>query len=272
MIVPALAALLVVALVVSTRGAQPFALPPAPKPTASGGLIDDLRPEPNRTRILMLGDSQMYTMLFWDAGALKSSGPQYDFGPVVGCGVFDPGVGGGSNCTQREQLWRVGISRFNPDLSVLLIGAWESLDFRVDGHLYRHDTHEHEQELEKILEGSVRELTARGGRVAFLEVPCFGLSPVDDDAARVRADPAAVANVNTALRAVVARDPRQVTFVPWAHAICPGGHYVKKIDGIDVRPDGVHFGDTPAANLAVRVIAPILRSLGAAAHAAHRAS
>ncbi len=259
----ALASVLAITVVVVTIGAP--ATPSAP--AASGETSDGVRPDPVRARVLMLGDSQMLTMLFYGGGLFADSGPQYDFAPVVGCGLFDPSVHVGGNCEEREQLWTERSRTFDPDLSVVLAGAFETLDFTVDGHRYVHATAAHERKLEAIVEASLRPLTARGGRVALLEVPCFG-EPADLEAsAKIRDDPAAVADVNRAFAAVASRDPH-VEFVRWADAVCPGGAFRATIGGVDVRPDGVHYGSREGAKVAADALIPILRRLVDAAHAA----
>jgi hypothetical protein len=77
--------------------------------------------------------------------------------------------------------------------------------------------------------------------------------------------------VNDALEAVAEREPRRVTFVRWADAICPGGRYVPKVDGITARPDGVHVGSTPGAKLITDRIVPILSRLAREARDAREA-
>ena len=258
---PTMALVLVVALDASTQGAASAAR----LPNATTRINDGVVPVPSRARVLMLGDSQMFTLMFWDSGQFDESGPQYDPGALLGCGVFTPSVRVGGNCGERERLWNARVQTFDPDLSVLLIGAWEVLDFSVAGHRYVHGTPEHERELERLVTTAVRTLTSRHGHVALLEVPCFGQLPTADGSAQIRDDPAAVANVNTALRAVAARDPREITFVPWADAVCPNGSFAAKIHGIVVRPDGVHYGSTPAAKIAADALAPVLLRLGDAA-------
>ncbi len=231
---------------------------PAPKP--------DL--DPKKPRMLLLGDSQMFTLLFYGSGTLATPGVRYSYAPVVGCGVFDSVEHVGEHCADRLPTWEKQIHDFNPDLSVLLIGGFEALDFSVDGHVYKHGTPEHEQELVRIITSALRTLTARGGRVALLEVPCFGDSHgPDQQSIHDRNLPSSIANVNGALETVANNDPEHVTFVQWSDAICPGGHFVAKIDGIVVRPDGVHFSPAGAVLVAKR-LAPVLNPLAVADAAA----
>jgi hypothetical protein len=219
----------------------------------------------------MLGDSQMLTLWFYGSAALKTSGPQYESGAIVGCGLFDPGVQPGSSCTGRAHTWSALIRSFDPDLSVLLVGAWETLDYTVAGRVYVHGTPAHERELVSIVGRALRPLTVRGGHVALLEVPPFG-NPLGDADGRQRSDPAAVADVNSALRAVARERPDVVTFVPWADVIAPGRRFASSVNGVSVRPDGVHFASEGATRLATRRLIPILRRLAVEARESREAS
>ena len=138
---------------------------------------------------------------------------------------------------------------------------------RRNGHTYVHGTPEHERVLEGVIGRAIHPLTARHGKVALLEVPCFGANEGDAETNRERNDPASVANVNEALRAVADRLPARVTFVPWADTICPGGTFTPKTDGIVVRPDGVHVGTVAGAHVIADRLAPVLADLARKARA-----
>ncbi len=58
------------------------------------------------------------------------------------------------------RTWRQAIRRFDPDLSVLLVGAWEALDFIADGHVYVHGTPEHSRALVGIVNDAIAPLLA----------------------------------------------------------------------------------------------------------------
>ena len=194
---PALAGSVAAVLMISTLGA-------VSEPSLAQLAEAQARPraaaDPAKARVLMLGDSQMLTLWFYGSAAFTASGPQYEAAAVVGCGLLFPGMQPGAPCQNRAQTWQAAIRSFDPDLSVVLVGAFETLDFTVGGHRYRHATPEHERELARVVARALRPLTARGGRVALLEVPPFG-NPLDDADGGQRSDPASVANVNGALRA-----------------------------------------------------------------------
>jgi hypothetical protein len=219
-------------------------------------------------RILMLGDSQLLTYAFYTGMTyLHSTNPRYEFDPIIGCGVVGGGVQAERACDHRAAMWQRDVTELDPDLSVLMIGAWETLDFDVAGHTNVHATPEHERALASVLSSAIRPLLARGGHVALLEVPCYGHSTDDLPNHDQRTAPAAVSNVNDALRQVARRSPSSVTFVPWADAICPGGHFSPDVHGTRVRPDGVHYASAAASQLVSDAIMPTLQRLAVATHA-----
>ena len=151
-------------LAVSTTGAVAA---PSLASLANAHQLSQRHTDPRQARVLMVGDSQMFTLDYYGDSAFNAAGPRYSYAPIIGCGIFDPSVHLGGNCNERLPRWRQQIRLFNPDLSVLLIGAWEALDFTVNGHTYVHATPEHERELVHIFESTLRTLTARGtGRAA----------------------------------------------------------------------------------------------------------
>ena len=147
-------------LAVSTAGAVPA---PSLASLANAHQLSQRHSDPRQARVLMVGDSQMFTLDYYGDSAFNAAGPRYWYAPIIGCGIFDPSVHLGGNCNERLPRWRQQIRLFNPDLSVLLIGAWEALDFTVNGHTYVHATPEHERELVHIFESVLRTLTAPGG-------------------------------------------------------------------------------------------------------------
>ncbi len=226
-------------------------------------------PSRNAARILMLGDSQMLTLGFFTGDTFAPTATtSYRWDPIIGCGALGPHMQTPDDCESRVDKWTADVAQFDPDLSVVMIGAWETLDFTVGAHLYVHGTVEHEQELVSVVSDSLRVLTARGGHVALLEVPCYG-EPQSTDIAQqdVRTKPAAVTNVNAALMEVARHDPAHVTFLRWADAICPGGQFTPTINGIRVRPDGVHFANPAGVKLVTDRLAPKIHALAASAEA-----
>ena len=49
--------------------------------------------------------------------------------------------------------------------------------------------------------------------------------------------------------------------MPWADTICPGGQYTAKIDGVTVRPDGVHVGSRDGSLVITSKLIPLFDRL-----------
>jgi peptidoglycan/LPS O-acetylase OafA/YrhL len=267
-IVPAALASVVALVFVSTTGAVAEPSVSALE-RAQARLAARVTPHRDAKRVLLVGDSQLLTLGFFAGNTFApTSDLQYRMDPIIGCGALGPGMQAGDACATRVAKWTNDVASFDPDLSVVMLGAWETLDFTVDGHRYAHGTLAHEQELISVIGDSLHVLTARGGKVALLEVPCYG-EPESTDIAQqdVRTQPSAGANVNAALAEIARRDPAHVTFVRWADAICPGGQFTAKINGVRVRPDGVHFANVQGVKLVTDRLVPQFRALARRAHA-----
>jgi peptidoglycan/LPS O-acetylase OafA/YrhL len=262
-LVPVAAVGLAVVLFATTMGAEPA---PTLAAIEKAQAIAQPRPRPGSSRVLMLGDSQLLTLAFHSNKLYSSPDPRIKFDPILGCGALDAGMQPRNACMARPLVWQHDIQTYNPDLTVVMIGAWETLDFTVDGRVYVHGTPEHERALVDIVSRSIVPLLARGGQVALMEVPCFGDEDDSDSGARDRAEPQSIANVNDALREIAALRAPNVTFIPWAGVLCPDGRYRAEINGIRVRPDGVHYESREGVKLVEDRLLPAFRGLARRAH------
>ena len=98
----------------------------------------------------------------------------------------------------------------------------------------------------------------------MLNVPCYrqrqaGLGPES----AVRNDPARVAWLNQVLARFVAARRDRVVLLDLHGLLCPGGRYRDRLDGRQVRDDGVHFSPD-GADLVWRWLSPQLRRLAGA--------
>jgi hypothetical protein len=261
-----IAVVLVGSMVASTTDA-PAEQPTSPKALTLKGPANPV--VAGAPRIFIAGDSQMFSLGWWGASVFQAE-TQANFlgGGELGCGVLPTS---GKGCTQRDHDWDEAMDHFDPDLTVLWIGAWEAIDFKVGNHTYRHGTQAAEQQIELGLEAAVREFTARGGRVALLEVPCFDTTAGSSDNFGSRNDAHAVDVVNQAQRAVAARMPKLVTYIPWSQ-LCHNDKPVAKINGVVMRPDGVHVDSEAAAGILLHQLLPVWVGLGRSAQEARGTS
>lgn len=130
-----------------------------------------------------------------------------------------------------------------PDLALVSVGAWEVYDRRVDGRNVRFDSAEHGRMMRAAFQREVDQLVADGvDRIAFLNVPCFRektdyLGGTGSD----RNKPERVAAVNDVLLDLVRANPTTVALIDIASFACPQGRYRATVDGVELRPDGVHY-------------------------------
>jgi peptidoglycan/LPS O-acetylase OafA/YrhL/lysophospholipase L1-like esterase len=269
---PATAAGLAVVLVLVTRGGAPAlslatspagAMPPTDlmsRLDGTGGAVSA------PVSVMVLGDSVALTL----ALGLKREGP--GLGLLVdnkggyGCG-FLPGdeeldvnskwsTVKADTCREWRSTWLSDVDEFQPDVVVLLFGAWDVFDLKVGGRLLEVGTPEWEAYALKELGHTVDVVSARGAKVILLTCPCFkprdlGLG-ADSEA---RLNPERVDDLNDVYWEFSRQHADQVVIADLNGLVCPEGEYTDvTIDGVHLREDGVHF--TPeGADLVARWLA-----------------
>jgi hypothetical protein len=202
-------------------------------------------------RVLVAGDSVAWTFTTKGPIEVRYFGVKIGFGvrweseSKIGCGVARGAVvvDGASRvdearCSDWPQRYAKQVSQFDPDLAVVMVGAWEVFDHRVDGKVLKVGTPEYAAYLRSELRAVASVLHRRGARVVFTSVPCYA-ALADTVGAAQRDDPARIAFVNAAIDDV-ATVP-YVDVLDIGRFLCPGGEPRTTIDGITVRNDGVHF-------------------------------
>jgi peptidoglycan/LPS O-acetylase OafA/YrhL len=198
-------------------------------------------------RVLFVGDSVSMTLA---AALYASPAPvptQVISAAIVGCGVVrnDRYTLGSLNrptpeCAHWPQRWKAAVDKTQPNVVVLVFGAWEVFDPQINGHRAAFGGPEHEAMLREALDEAFR--TLAGHRVLALTVPCY--QNFDDGIFRhggERNDPARVAWINTILRDEAAKKPG--VDVPDLHSwLCPNEQYQRDMFGVRLRSDdGVHI-------------------------------
>jgi peptidoglycan/LPS O-acetylase OafA/YrhL len=188
---------------------------------------------------------------------------------IVGCGVARaPNVVDGETqplnpaCLTWPRLWSLDVTKVKPDVTVMVIGAWEIYDKKVDGQVLTVGSPRYAQYLNGELQTAYDILSRDSGRIAVLNVPCYHQENTGSDgaAAQIRDDPARGAWLNQLIGRFVAEHSAKMSLVDLRDFLCPGGQYVARMDGVQVRDDGVHF--TPdGADVVWRWLGPILRKL-----------
>ncbi|MGD0766118.1 MAG: SGNH hydrolase domain-containing protein, partial [Dehalococcoidia bacterium] len=250
---PVGAATLAVGLVVVTRGVGPNL---ASSVLSSGAMSSSAAmPESGAsgaaapTRVLAVGDSVAFTMILglqrlesqwnlsvWDQG-------------MLGCGFVraDEQLVGGKWTPQRQSCrdwadrWRSYVDAFQPDVVVMLVGAWDTYDLKIDGRLLQFGTPEADAYVLSELGAAVDVLSSGGAKVILLTTPYFQQPDLAVDVGTDRFDSRWVDRLNALYAQIAQQRPDRVTVLDLNGLVSPGGKYTSSIDGVQIRNDGVHF-------------------------------
>jgi peptidoglycan/LPS O-acetylase OafA/YrhL len=226
------------------------------------------RPAGDGFRVYLVGDSVGFTLGYnYSSGTVR--GMTLGGDTELGCGLARaPIVLGGAaqpvdpKCTTWPGQWGAETAAFRPDVTLLLLGAWEVLDHQVGGRVLRTGTPEYERYLTGELQLADDLVAPSSRRVAILNVPCYHQpdTGLDRSLAETRDDPSRGEWLNQVLGRFVAAHSDHMVLLDLKGLLCPGGRYVDRIDGVRVRYDGVHFTKA-GARVVWQWLGPRLRSL-----------
>ena len=219
---------------------------------------------PGMPRVYLMGDSVAFSLLFALGSALDHGmGAAYAGEPHVACGMVD----GLPVDSHDKPLWfapqcertvlpeqrRVALER-RPDVFVWL-SIWETWDRVINGKLRHVGTPDGDAALLRSISRTVGRLRTRGAHVAILTV-----SP-SAPGAIVRSDqppPEHFEHLNILLRAYARGHPTEVSVIDLHSLVCPrGAPCPKRVDGLQLRPDGTHFGSEGSKWIGER-LAPVI--------------
>lgn len=219
--------------------------------------------------LVIVGDSQAHALAL-----NKPSGMQETFivadGSIDGCGVYDRGVGVGgtngnfrrnfANCEGFETSWAKSATKAQADVALVVIGAWEVLDLKINGFTFAFNTAPADTIFRTQMQRGIDALRATGVTVALLEVAC--MRPVDSKGGPVpalpqRGDDARTRHLNDLLRDIAAPEDDGVFFVSGPTEWCTDPTISTSLS---YRWDGVH-AYKPGAKLIFETIAPAILQL-----------
>jgi peptidoglycan/LPS O-acetylase OafA/YrhL len=214
-------------------------------------------------KVVIVGDSQAHSLAI-----NKPSGIEKTFvitnGSIDGCGVYDRGVGVGgtngnfrrnfANCVGFEKSWSKSATKAKADVALVVIGAWEVLDLKINGFTFAFDTAPADTMFRTQMKRGIDVLRATGATVALLEVAC--MRPVDSKGGPVpalpqRGDDMRTSHLNELMREIAAPEDDGVFFVNGPKEWCSDP---KISTSLSYRWDGVH-AYKPGAKLIFETIA-----------------
>lgn len=207
---------------------------------------------PRIRRAMLVGDSAAYSLA---DGYDPTIRPDWTTQGIaqVGC-PLTPGttMDGGSStsnpvspdCVDWRRVWAEFAVALDPDVVVVMIGAWEVLDHRVKGRDVRFPSPEWDALVGDALAHAADAAATTGARVVFLQVPCMQAG--NNPGTTSRTDPMRIAAVNR-LISTVAAGRSDTTVAALGDVVCPDGSDDLRVDGTPIRYDGVHYTRAGAA-------------------------
>ncbi|HZQ32662.1 MAG TPA: acyltransferase family protein [Mycobacterium sp.] len=166
---------------------------------------------------------------------------------LIGCGIVRGGPYRYSaekgdpkpECDSWPDRWAGQIANDRPDVALLVVGRWETIDRMHDGRW----THVGDPAFDAYLTGELRQalniLGSTGARVVVTTEPYNRRAEKPDGSLYPEDQPDRIDRWNTLVRNVVGQYPR-AALLDLNKKLCPGGAYTSKVDGIKMRSDGVH--------------------------------
>jgi peptidoglycan/LPS O-acetylase OafA/YrhL len=204
---------------------------------------------PRPHTVSVFGDSVAWTLMRY---LPPKPGIKFIDNTTIGCGI----VRGGPYRYQGETLdqkpeceawpdrWAERINYERPDVVLLIIGRWETIDRVSEGHW----THIGDPAFDQYLAGELRRaldiLGSTGARLVVTTEPYNRRGEQPDGSLYPEDDPDRVDDWNELLRRVIG-NRANVEVLDLNDKLCPNGYYTTKVNGIPMRIDGVH--PTPEA-------------------------
>ena len=251
----------------SLTSAQPPA--PAAAGTPEGGATAPDTPPADLSRsVTVVGDSTAMALALNFPAAMGDELQVAD-GSTEGCGIVDRGSMRSashqrrsfSGCEAFAANWHSAVTATDPDVALVVIGAWEVFDLDLGDGVVEFGSAEHEQFLRTNLRLGVDGLIQTGAQIALLEVPCY--QPVDGGGLQAlpeRGDRTRTALLNRLFRELATERPDRVFVVASPEAFCTDPEVASDLN---LRWDGVHYGPLGGEYM-WQAIAPALTALPAA--------
>jgi peptidoglycan/LPS O-acetylase OafA/YrhL len=211
---------------------------------------------PHPLRVTLLGDSTALTLGDGLRDVPGIRGVDFFNAAILGCGVttatpyrymgvINPYAH--RQCHRWEARWRNRVSSRPADVVAILVGRWEVADQVVDGTWTHVGTPLFDAYVAAELQKALDAASITGAPVALLTAPYYSRGEQPDGSTWPEDDPARVDAFNKILHRVAARHPGLVQVVEFGRRSSGGGHrYMKVVDGVVLRYDGVHFTSAAA--------------------------
>jgi len=255
-------------------------LPPGLSTSEHAALQRDGAYGPHPVKLLIVGDSIAMTL-----GMGLSVASQAEYGVSVadhaalGCDldpqleIFTSGTVGPATqgCAAWQGLWPFLGAVERPQVVAIGLGRWEVTDHLLQGQWVHIGEPVWDGHLTSELQDAVAMFHGIGAKVVLFTMPYIDPNDRQPDGLPWSENaPARVQAYNALVRRVARADPREVDVIDLNRLLSPDGVFTASLDGVDVRPDGVHI--SPAGGLMLQQeILPEVDRIGMENEAAARA-
>jgi hypothetical protein len=210
-------------------------------PEGAGGF--DPAAEPPRFRVMLLGDSTANS-LGWGLRGVRQPGLAVELLGQDGCTMLADMCGG--------DLWTQRTRELRPNATLVFLGGAFLHGLSIDGE-WRKSCHPGwDARFERYLGQRLGEIVVPPTRVWAVTLP-YPLDVYDTAAFRAEVD-----CINASIRRTAAAVPG-VLVLELGERLCPRGVCQRESDGVEIRPDGVHY-TVPGSNALARwVLAEVQR-------------
>ena len=201
---------------------------------------------PVQERLLLLGDSTAVVMSTgqpvsarWHTEAFARLGCSTTRGATIDTGS-SRGTDHPDECAGWRDEWALSRDIVDPDVAVVMTGAWEVLDHVVDDQTYRFPSDEWTVVVRAAVADAARVARGTDVDVYLTTLPCMQQSGNSDFSALARNDVDRVNAFNTIVYEEASRSV-DVEVLPLDELLCPFGAPLTGADGRNIRYDGVHL-------------------------------
>lgn len=202
--------------------------------------------DPNRPfTVSVFGDSIGWTLMHY---LPSTPGFQFVDHTIIGCSLVrgTPYRYLGQTLEQKPECdtwptrWSAEIARDQPDVALLIIGRWETVDRVNEGRWTHIGESSFNAYLAAELQRALNIFSAKGIRLMVATVPYSRRGEKPDGHLFPEDEPDRVDQWNAMLRNMI-KQQSNAQILDLNRKLCPDGVYTAKVDGIQVRSDGVHL-------------------------------
>jgi peptidoglycan/LPS O-acetylase OafA/YrhL len=146
-------------------------------------------------------------------------------------------------CRHWPRLWKRAIATDDPDVALVLVGRWETMDRKLAGRWRHIGDPVFDADLRSELHRAITVAGSQGAQVVLATEPYNRRGEQPDGSLYPEDRPERVTDWNRLLRSVADAHPG-VTVVDFGRRVSPEGRYTESAGGVKIRADGLHLTPT----------------------------